>query len=132
MAQIWNWTWLTVAFVSELAALAALAVWGWSASGSTPVRIVLAVGMPLVAAVLWGLFAAPNATRGGPALTLAVKVAVFGAGSLGLLVTGHPWLALVLAAAAPGSPRPSTPPGPPAGAGPPPKARGPPSAAPPP
>jgi len=113
MAQVWNWTWLTVAFVSELAALAALAVWGWSASGSTPVRIVLAVGRPLVAAVLWGLFAAPNATRGGPALTLTVKVVVFGAGVLALLATGHPWLAIVLAAAAGLSALLSTPPAPP-------------------
>jgi hypothetical protein len=100
MTQLWNWTWLTVAFLSELAALGALALWGWSAPGPTAVRILLAVAAPLVAAVLWGLFAAPNATRGGPALTLAVKVAVFGAGTLALLATGHPWLALTLAAAA--------------------------------
>ena len=44
MAQVWNWTWLTVAFLAELAALAALAVWGWSAGGSTALRVLLAVG----------------------------------------------------------------------------------------
>jgi hypothetical protein len=98
MTRLWNWTWLTVAFLSELAALAALALLGWSAPGPAAVRVLLAVVLPLAAAVLWGLFAAPNATR-GPVLTRTVKIVVFGAGTLALLVTGHPWLALVLAAA---------------------------------
>jgi hypothetical protein len=31
MSQVWNWTWLTVAFLAELGALAALATWGWAA-----------------------------------------------------------------------------------------------------
>jgi hypothetical protein len=118
MTRLWNWTWLTVAFLSELAALAALALLGWSAPGPTATRVLLAVALPLAAAGVWGLFAAPNATRGGPALTLAVKVAVFGAGTLALLVTGHPWLALVLAAAALLSSVLSTPPDRPAGADP--------------
>ena len=64
MAQAWNWLWLTAAFVSELAALAALAafaVWGWSAGGSTGWRLVLAVAAPAVAGLLWGVFAAPRA-----------------------------------------------------------------------
>jgi hypothetical protein len=100
MTRFWNWTWLTVAFLSELAALAALALLGWSAPGPTAVRVLLAVVLPLAAAVLWGLFAAPNATRGGPVLTRTVTIVVFGSGTLALLVTGHPWLALVLAAAA--------------------------------
>ena len=112
MAQIWNWTWLTVAFLSELAALAALAVWGWSIPGPTAVRAMVAIGAPLAAAVLWGLFAAPNATRGGPALTMTVKVVVFGAGVLALLATGSPLLAIVLAAAAVLSSVLSTPPAP--------------------
>src|SRR4051794_14875753 len=43
VAQIWNWTWLTVAFLAELASLAALAAWGWSAGGSTATRVLLAV-----------------------------------------------------------------------------------------
>jgi hypothetical protein len=100
MAQVWNWTWLTVAFLSELAALAALAVWGWSVSDSTPVRIVLAVGTPLAAAVLWGVFAAPHAPVRVAALALLVKIVVFGAGVLALLATGSPRWAIALAVAA--------------------------------
>ena len=118
MTQVWNWTWLTVAFLSELAALAALAAWGWSASASTGLRVLLAVAAPLVAAVLWGLFAAPAAPVGIAALTVVVKVAVFGAGTLALLATGHPKLAVALAVAALLSSVLSTPPAPAAVSGP--------------
>jgi hypothetical protein len=100
MATTWNWAWLTVAFVSELAALAALAQWGWSVSTATGPRLLLAVGTPLVAAVLWGLFAAPNAPVQSATLSVLVKLAVFGSGVLALLATGHPRLAVLLAAAA--------------------------------
>ena len=100
MAQAWNWIWLTVAFLAELAALAALAVWGWSVGEPTGWRVVLAVAAPAVAAVLWGVFAAPRAPVRVPVLTLLVKVVVFGAAVLALLSTGHPVLAVVLAAAA--------------------------------
>jgi hypothetical protein len=100
MARIWNWTWLTVAFLAELAALAALAVWGWSTGASTGTKLLLAVGAPVAAAVLWGIFAAPRAPVRVPALTVLVKLVVFGAGTLALLATGHPWWAAVLAAAA--------------------------------
>jgi hypothetical protein len=111
VARVWNWTWLTVAFLAELAALAAFAVWGWSAGGSTGWRLALAVAAPLVAAVLWGVFAAPRAPVRVPALTLLAKVVVFGGAVLALLATGHPWWAAVLGAAAPLSSVLSTPPG---------------------
>jgi hypothetical protein len=96
MGQAWNAVWLTVAFASELAALAALAYWGWSFPGSTPVRILLAVGTPLVAAALWGVFAAPQAPVRVLVLTLAVKLLVFGGAVAALLATGHPRLAVAL------------------------------------
>ena len=100
MAQVWNWTWLTVAFLAELAALAALAVWGWSLPGSTVGRLLLAVAVPAVAGVLWGVFAAPRAPVQVLALTLLVKLVVFGGAVLALVATGHPRLAIALAAAA--------------------------------
>jgi len=100
MAQVWNWFWPTVAFLAELAALAAFAVWGWSVEGSTGWRLLLAVAAPAAAAVVWGVFAAPRARVQVPALALLVKVLVFGAAVLALLAMDHPWLAIVLAAAA--------------------------------
>jgi hypothetical protein len=100
MTQVWNWTWLTVAFLAELAALAALAVWGWSVPDPTVWRLVLAVAVPAVAAVLWGVFAAPRAPVQVFALTLLVKLVVFGGAVLALVAIGHPWPAVALAAAA--------------------------------
>lgn len=80
-----------LAFLAELAALAALGYWGWKAAG-----VVLAVALPLVAAVLWGLFAAPRARYRIPlAGQLAVKGLVFGASVVGLFATGHPVLGAV-------------------------------------
>ena len=55
------WTNATVAFGLELAALAVLGRGGWQLGGPPAVRIVLAVVLPIVAAVLWSLFAAPRA-----------------------------------------------------------------------
>jgi hypothetical protein len=112
MAQVWNWTWLAVAFLAELAALAALAVWGWSVPDSTVWRLLLAVAVPAVAGVLWGVFAAPRAPVQVRALTLLVKVVVFGGAVLALVATGHPRLAIALAAAAVLSSVLSTPPAP--------------------
>jgi hypothetical protein len=106
--------WLTVAFLAELAALIALAVWGWSVGDSTGGRVVLAVAVPTAAAVLWGVFAAPRAPVRIPVLTLLVKVAVFGSAVLALVATGSPWAAVGLAAAALLSSLLSTPPAEPA------------------
>ena len=97
MGGFWNGLWLTAAFVSELAALAALALWGWSMPSDLPVRLLAAVVLPLVAAVLWGRFAAPRAPVRRPVVAAAVKALVLGGGALGLLLTGHPVAAVVLA-----------------------------------
>jgi hypothetical protein len=43
----------------ELSALAAMGYWGWLQSDSW-LRIVLALGIPTIAAVLWGTFRVPN------------------------------------------------------------------------
>lgn len=100
MMQAWHWLWATVAFGSELAALAALALGGWSLPASTAVRVLAAVGLPLVAAGLWGLFAAPQAVVHVLALAVLTKVVVYGSAVLALAWTGHPRLAVVLAVAA--------------------------------
>ena len=61
-------------------------------------KVLLGVGTPLVAAVLWGVFAAPQAPVRSAVLALLVKVLVFGAAVLALVVTGHPVLAGALGA----------------------------------
>src|SRR5258706_4542265 len=50
-----------LAFLLELAALAALAAWGFAVGDGGLAKAALAIGAPLLAAVVWGLFAAPRA-----------------------------------------------------------------------
>jgi hypothetical protein len=68
-----------VAFLVELLALALIGLWGYRAGGPVWAKALLAVGLPLLAAVTWGLFAAPRARLRIPWVTLLVKVLVLGA-----------------------------------------------------
>lgn len=87
-----------LAFLFELLALVALGWWGFTVGAPVGVRVVLGVGTPLVAIVLWGLFAAPRARfRVGIPAVLAVKVLVFGAATVALFAMGKPVLAIVFA-----------------------------------
>lgn len=84
-----------LAFLLELCALAALAVWGYGTGDALAVRLLLAVAAPLAAAVLWGLFAAPKARIRVPlAGVLATKAVVFGASAAALYAMGHRGLAV--------------------------------------
>jgi hypothetical protein len=87
-----------LAFLLELAALAVLAWWGFTTGSGPLVRVLLGVGTPLVAVVLWGLFAAPRARIAVPlAMTLAVKAVVFGAAAVALWGLRHESLAVAFA-----------------------------------
>jgi hypothetical protein len=88
---------LALRFGLELAALAALAWWGFETGGSTAVKIVLGLGAPLLAAVLWGLFVSPKAAYGSPALRIVFEIAVFGAAVLALADLGRTILAITFA-----------------------------------
>jgi len=50
---------LALRFLLELAALAAYAVWGWN-TGEGILRYLLAIGLPLVLAAIWGTFRVPG------------------------------------------------------------------------
>lgn len=93
--MIWRGSNLLLAFLVELVALGIFAWWGWSATGSTPLRLLLAIGLPLPTAVLWGLFAAPKAKHRTPAVRWTVKVIVFGLAGAALCSLGHPLLAVL-------------------------------------
>ncbi|MDH6137657.1 hypothetical protein P3T37_007090 [Kitasatospora sp. MAA4] len=82
-----------LAFLAELAALGFLAWWGWTAVDEIAVRILLGLGAPVAAAVLWGRYAAPRAVVRLPLPgILAVKALVFGAGAVALgAVAGAGW-----------------------------------------
>lgn len=98
MQEVWKWANLTLAFVMELVALAALALWGWKIADATPVKLLLAVAAPLLAALAWGLYAAPNATYDYPLLAVVTKVVVFGSAASGLWAASYRAVAVVFVA----------------------------------
>ncbi len=86
------------AFLLELVVLAVLAIWGFSAGPGLAGSILLGIAAPALAAIVWGLFAAPRARFPLPlAGTLSVKAVVFAAAVAALAAVGHPVLAAVLA-----------------------------------
>ncbi|MEF9887179.1 YrdB family protein [Streptomyces sp. P9-A4] len=90
-----------LAFLLELAALAVLAWWGWESAENTALRLLLAAAAPALAAVVWGLFAAPKARfQVSLAAVLAVKALVFGAAALALYALDRPGWAVTFAAVA--------------------------------
>ncbi|HEU5107312.1 MAG TPA: DUF2568 domain-containing protein [Micromonosporaceae bacterium] len=98
----WN---LVLRFLLELAALAGLAFAGWQLADGA-LSVVLAVVLPLAAAVAWGVFAVPgDPSRGGAApvpvpgaVRLALELLVLGGGAVAVGVAGAPVLAAVLGA----------------------------------
>lgn len=95
MQELWRWANLTLAFIMELVALAALALWGWKWADGTVVKVVSAISAPLIAAVFWGLFAAPNATFDIRLLAIATKVVVFASAAAALWNIGYGTAAVV-------------------------------------
>ena len=73
---------LAFRFFLELAALVAIGYWGWNV-GEGWTRWLLMLGVPLVAAVLWGVFRVDNDPGRAPVrvpgfLRLALELAYFG------------------------------------------------------
>jgi len=94
---------LAVRFFLEIAALLSMGFWGWEQSDSW-LRFVLAIGIPLIAAVIWGTFAVPeDPSRSGKApvpvpgiLRLVIEIAIFGLGAWALYDLGFTILSLIL------------------------------------
>lgn len=76
-------------FVDELLLLAVLAVAGAGIGSTGPLRVLLAIVLPVAAAVIWGLWLAPRASRRlrSPASVVA-KIALFTAAAVVLGITG--------------------------------------------
>lgn len=87
---------MALRFLLELCALGALSYWGFKTGGGALAKIGLGIGVPLVAAAVWGTFLSPQApVQVFGLLVLLLQVLIFGAAAAGLLATGHPTLALV-------------------------------------
>jgi hypothetical protein len=82
---------LAVRLLCELGLLAALALWGVHAGSGLPAELILGVGAPLLAVVVWGLFVAPASRRRlADPMRLVVEVVLFTAGAVALGAAG--WL----------------------------------------
>jgi Protein of unknown function (DUF2568) len=91
---------LAVKFLLELCALAALAYWG-ATTGPVILNVVLGIGAPLLAALIWGRWAAPRSAHRLPdRRRVPLELAVFAAATAALVAAGAPVLALVFAVVA--------------------------------
>lgn len=87
---------LIVRFLLEIIALISIGVWGWNKTDGTS-RYLLAIGLPLLMAVIWGVFAVPNdPSRSGETVVvtsgivrLVIELAIFVLAILAIFDSGH-------------------------------------------
>lgn len=91
--RAFGWAVLALLFFDEMLCVVAAGVAGYAWLG-IPGAI---LGCAIVITV-WALFASPKARFGGPIVRPVVKVLVFGGCSLALVLTGHLWWGIALAA----------------------------------
>jgi hypothetical protein len=85
---------LTVRFFLELFGLFCLGYWGWTQHAGFA-RPLLAFGVPLIAAVLWGVFRVPGDPGDAPVavpgfVRLLLEAAFFGSATWALFAAGRP------------------------------------------
>ena len=82
-------------FLLELAALVAFGYWGFKSGAGNLMKWVLAIGIPLLAAVIWGTFGSPRAAvKLSRPLHLVFEVMFFGLAVASLYTARKPGLAL--------------------------------------
>ena len=92
---------LALRFFLELCALVALGYWGGTTAYGMATRIVLAIALPLAAAMFWGTFVAPRArVILSTGVRMALGFAVFACAAVALAHRGHSILATVYIVAA--------------------------------
>jgi hypothetical protein len=98
ISTAWRLGNLGLAFLLELGAVGALGYAGFHIGTALLVRLAFGIGLPVAAIVLWGLFAAPQATVSVPVLAVLTKVVVFGGAAVALWQLDHRVLAVALPA----------------------------------
>jgi hypothetical protein len=84
---------LTLRFLLELSALFSMGLWGWH-NGDGFLRYVFAIGIPIIAATIWGTFRVPNDPGSAPVaipgiLRLAYEFIFFGFAAWALIDTNN-------------------------------------------
>ena len=81
---------LALRFMLELCALAALGYWGWRTADRPVLKVAVGLSLPVVVAVLWGIFVAPNAAVPLPGvLTFMVALVILELAAASLVAAGH-------------------------------------------
>ena len=87
---------LLVRFLLELCMLAAVGYWGFKTQSGWALKVLLGIGMPVLIAILWGLFVAPRAAYPLQGLSrLGVELTLFSAGAVALYASGTANLAWI-------------------------------------
>jgi hypothetical protein len=90
-----------LAFLLELAMLAAFGYWGFYGDKGLAAKWILGIGLPVLTAVIWGMFLAPRAAhRLGNISGNLLSLILFLCGAAALFYAGHPLLAIIFAATA--------------------------------
>ena len=87
---------LTIRFLLEVIALLAIGYWGWNQYDDWQ-RFVLAFGLPIILAIVWGTFAVPNdPSRSGKApivtpgiIRLVIEIVFFSIGTWAIYNLGY-------------------------------------------
>lgn len=89
---------LLIRFLLELAMLAAVGYWGFRTGSGWVMKIILGIGLPILIAVIWGLFVAPKAAYPlHGAAHLALGFVLLGSGAVALFASGRADLAWIYA-----------------------------------
>lgn len=88
-------------FLLELAALGALGYWGYQTGAGIPLKLLLGIGAPLAAAIVWGTFISPQASVPvAVPIRVLLELGVFVSAAAGLFAADRETLAIAFLTAA--------------------------------
>lgn len=87
---------LLVRFLLELGMLAAIGYWGFRTGSGAAMKVILGIGLPLLIAIVWGLFLSPKAAHPLKGISRELlELALFGSGAVALFASNLPVLGWV-------------------------------------
>lgn len=87
---------LLVRFLLELCMLAAIGYWGFRTGSGWAMKVILGIGLPILVAVVWGMFVAPKAIYPlHGAAHLALGLILLASGAFALFAGGRAGLGWV-------------------------------------
>ncbi len=91
----------TLAFLLELAMIAALGYWGYQSADSVLLKWLLTIGLPVVAIIMWARYFAPNSPRRLAIMPgVLLSLGLFLLAAVALYSAHQPAAAMVLAVSA--------------------------------